>query len=362
MKLYIPTLVYSESGCVKAHRKELAGLGTRAMIVTGGHSSKRNGSLADVVDALTKEKIPHVIFDEIEENPSVETVARAAKMAVKNQVDFFVGVGGGSPMDASKAISILAKNPEKIGEAQAALYGTEKLEAYPIAAVPTTSGTGSEVTPYAILTLHEKHTKKSMAHHVFPQLALVDAGYLKTISKEGLISTCVDALAHLIESYLNTNSNEYNRMYTREGLCIWGSVKDVLTRESAPNTDELEEFMHASVLAGMAISHTGTSIPHGISYPVTYELQVSHGKAVGIFLPGFLTNYENQEEVKQILRLLGFAKLADFTSYIEKILGKVDIPEELWQKDMTDILANPAKLKNYPFTLSRETLDTYYER
>ena len=76
----------------------------------------------------------------------------------------------------------------------------------------------------------------------------------------------------------------------------------------------------------------------------------------------FLTNYENQEEVKQILRLLGFAKLADFTSYIEKILGKVDIPEELWQKDMTDILANPAKLKNYPFTLSRETLDTYYER
>ena len=151
-------------------------------------------------------------------------------------------------------------------------------------------------------------------------------------------------------------------MYTREGLCIWGSVKDVLTRESAPNTDELEEFMHASVLAGMAISHTGTSIPHGISYPVTYELQVPHGKAVGIFLPGFLTNYENQEEVKQILRLLGFAKLADFTSYIEKILGKVDIPEELWQKDMTDILANPAKLKNYPFTLSRETLDTYYER
>ena len=81
MKLYIPTLVYSESGCVKAHRKELAGLGTKAMIVTGGHSSKRNGSLADVVDALTKEKIPHVIFDEIEENPSVETVARAAKMA-----------------------------------------------------------------------------------------------------------------------------------------------------------------------------------------------------------------------------------------------------------------------------------------
>ena len=362
MKLFIPTLVYSESGCVKAHGKELAALGTKAMIVTGGNSSKRNGSLSDVEQALSEEGIPYVIYDEVEENPSVETVVRAARMAFRNQVDFFVGVGGGSPMDATKAISVLAKNPEKMEYAREALYAKEKLDAYPIAAVPTTCGTGSEVTPYAILTVHEKHTKKRMEPLIFPTLALVDAGYLKTMSKEGLISTAVDALAHLIESYLNTNSNEYNRMYAREGLCIWGSVKDVLQKDAMPKNEELEELMHASVLAGMAISHTGTSIPHALSYPVTYELQVSHGKAVGIFLPGFLRNYEKQEEVKQIMKLLGFTKLVEFSSYIEEILGRVEIPEELWNSDITELFENPAKLKNYPFTLSREIIDTYYER
>ncbi len=362
MKLFIPTLVYSESGCVKAHGKELAALGTKAMIVTGGNSSKRNGSLSDVEQALSEEGIPYVIYDEVEENPSVETVVRAARMAIKNQADFFIGVGGGSPMDATKAISVLAKNPEKMEYAREALYAKEKLDAYPVAAVPTTCGTGSEVTPYAILTVHEKHTKKRMEPLIFPTLALVDAGYLKTMSKEGLISTAVDALAHLIESYLNTNSNEYNRMYAREGLCIWGSVKDVLQKDAMPKNEELEELMHASVLAGMAISHTGTSIPHALSYPVTYELQVSHGKAVGIFLPGFLRNYEKQEEVKQIMKLLGFTKLVEFSSYIEEILGRVEIPEELWNSDITELFENPAKLKNYPFTLSREIIDTYYER
>ena len=362
MKLFIPTLVYSESGCVKAHSKELAALGTKAMIVTGGNSSKRNGSLSDVEQALSEEGIPYVIYDEVEENPSVETVVRAARMAIKNQADFFIGVGGGSPMDATKAISVLAKNPEKMEYAREALYTKEKLDAYPVAAVPTTCGTGSEVTPYAILTVHEKHTKKRMEPLIFPTLALVDAGYLKTMSKEGLISTAVDALAHLIESYLNTNSNEYNRMYAREGLCIWGSVKDVLQKDAMPKNEELEELMHASVLAGMAISHTGTSIPHALSYPVTYELQVSHGKAVGIFLPGFLRNYEKQEEVKQIMKLLGFTKLVEFSSYIEEILGRVEIPEELWNSDITELFENPAKLKNYPFTLSREIIDTYYER
>lgn len=362
MKLFIPTLVYSESGCVKAHGKELAALGTKAMIVTGGNSSKRNGSLSDVEQALSEEGIPYVIYDEVEENPSVETVVRAARMAIKNQADFFIGVGGGSPMDATKAITVLAKNPEKMEYAREALYAKEKLDAYPVAAVPTTCGTGSEVTPYAILTVHEKHTKKRMEPLIFPTLALVDAGYLKTMSKEGLISTAVDALAHLIESYLNANSNEYNRMYAREGLCIWGSVKDVLQKDAMPKNEELEELMHASVLAGMAISHTGTSIPHALSYPVTYELQVSHGKAVGIFLPGFLRNYGKQEEVKQIMKLLGFTKLVEFSSYIEEILGRVEIPEELWNSDITELFENPAKLKNYPFTLSREIIDTYYER
>jgi len=363
MKLYMPTLVYNESGCVLAHGKEICELGTKAMIVTGKHSSRINGSLKDVTTVLEQGEVPYVLFDDIEENPSVETVVKAAKQAVEEQVDFFVAIGGGSPMDASKAISLLAKNPEYTEDAQAFFFGGPALTWYPIAAIPTTSGTGSEVTPYSILTLHGSHTKASIGHKIFPDLALVDAGYLKTSSYAGMVSTCVDALAHLIESYLNTNASEYSRLYAKEGLRIWSGVKDCLKSEASyhdmADTD-FARFMQASVMGGMAITHTGTSLPHGLSYPVTYELHVPHGKAVGIFLPGFLRNYEDQAGVKDVLSLLGFNQIDAFENYINTVLGHVAIPEDLWEKDVETLLNTPAKLANYPFVMTADILRSYY--
>ena len=363
MRLYMPTKVFFGSGCVSENGAELKALGSRAMIVTGKHSSRINGSLAAVEQALQANGQTYVIFDEIEENPSVETVAVAAGIAVKEQVDFFVAVGGGSPMDASKAISLLAANPSAIDHAEERLYHPEPMQGYPVAAVPTTSGTGSEVTPYAILTRHDLHTKQSIAHKWFADLAFVDAGYLKTSSYENMVSTCVDALAHLIESYLNTNANAYNRIYSAEGLRIWGSAKEYLLSSEIKIPDEgYETFMHASVVAGMAIAHTGTSIPHGLSYPVTYELGIPHVKAVGFFLPGFLRFYNNQKRVAEVLELLGFENRAEFIAYLDKLLGKPQIPEELWEEDVQKLLQNPAKLKNYPFEMTEEILKKYLNK
>ena len=355
-KLYLPTAIYSGHGVVKNHAQELKKLGTKAMIVTGRHSSRVNGSLRDVQTALEAVQIPYVVYDEIEENPSVETVTAAAELAKKEKIDFLIGIGGGSPMDAAKAISLLARNPQ---ETQQLLYEKKELPYYPLAEVPTTSGTGSEVTPYAILTLHEKHTKQSISHKIYPALALVDFSYLKTSSYPNMVSTCVDALAHLIESYLNTNADAYNRIYAREGLPIWGSEKNTLLLQEAFTDETLENFMHCSTIAGMAITHTGTSIPHGLSYPVTYELGVSHGKAVGIFLPGFLRHYQKKQEVDEVLGMLGFLSVEEFAAYLDKILGPVEIPEQLWQKDVAMLLSNPAKLKNYPFEMTKEILEYY---
>ncbi len=366
MKLYMPTKVFFERDCVLKHSEELIALGKHAMIVTGKHSSRVNGALADVEQALKGNGKKYCIFDEIEENPSVETVVRAAKIAVDEGVDFFVAIGGGSPMDAAKAISLLAANPENIERAQEWLYEAVPSDSYPIAAVPTTSGTGSEVTPYAILTLHNKHTKQSIAHKLFADVAFVDAGYLKTSSYANMVSTCVDALAHLIESYLNTNANVMNRMYSAEGLRVWGSVKEQLLPEKADRDGKLEltdatldTFMRASVIAGIAITHTGTSIPHGLSYPVTYEMGVPHGKAVGFFLPGFLRAYENRDDVNTVIRLLGFADVKAFCEYLKCLIGTPEIAKDLWEKDMKMILATPAKLKNYPYTMTRELLSQF---
>ena len=152
------------------------------MIVTGKHSSRINGSLAAVEQALQANGQTYVIFDEIEENPSVETVAVAAGIAVKRTGGFLCGCGRRFSDGCVKAISLLAANPSAIDHAEERLYHPEPMQGYPVAAVPTTSGTGSEVTPYAILTRHDLHTKQSIAHKWFADLAFVDAGYLKTSS------------------------------------------------------------------------------------------------------------------------------------------------------------------------------------
>lgn len=352
MLLYMPTKVYSEQECVKNHAKEIAAFGKKAMIVTGKHSARKNGALQDITDVLEQESIAYVLFDEIEENPSMETVMKARDFGVQEKVDFVIGIGGGSPLDAAKAIAMMIANPT-LGEE--VLYEALELENLPIICVPTTCGTGSEVTPYAILTIHKQRTKKSISHRIYPNLALLDAKYLKSMSRAGLVNTAVDALAHLIESYLNTNANELNRIYSREGLAMWAEFKERLLKDSLTKED-YAKMLHASMVAGMAITHTGTSLPHGLSYPVTYELGVPHGKAVGMFLGGFVEEYQDKEEATKVLSMLGFEKAADFRAYMRALLGVVEVHEELMKENVQGLLANPAKLKNYPFEITEKEL------
>lgn len=354
MKLFMPTLVYSETDCVKKHAAELAALGNKALIVTGRHSSKANGSLKAVTDALESEKTEYLLFDEIEENPSIETVMNARKIGVDGKVDFVIGIGGGSPMDAAKAIALMIANPQ---EDKNLLYEARTMPALPVAEVPTTAGTGSEVTPYAILTIHEKKTKKSISHKIFPKIALCDTNYIKTQSYEGTVNTAVDTLAHLVESYLNTNSNAYNRTYSERGLAVWGQFKDALL-ENKLSKEDYDKMMQACTYGGMAISHTGTSFPHGLSYMVTYHLGTPHGKAVGIFLAGYVKCYaaNDPKDAQKVLELLGFANVEDMGAYLHKLLGDVEVSAQMTADNAEALLANPGKLANYPFLISEEEL------
>lgn len=352
MQFYMPTKVYSREDCVAQHAKELAAFGKKAMIVTGRHSAKKTGALQDVVSALESHGTAYVIFDRVEENPSIETVMQAREMALEADVDFFIGIGGGSPMDAAKAISLMTANPR---ETEDVLYTARTLPYLPVVCVPTTCGTGSEVTPYAILTRHALRTKKSISHKIYPALALLDAKYLATMSRTGLVNTCVDALAHLMESYLNTNTNELNRICSREGLLVWARFKDRLA-EDALTEQDYWDMLHASMIAGMAITHTGTSLPHGLSYAVTYELGLPHGRAVGVFLGGYVENYADQAQAQAAVELLGFADPSQFRRYVTGLLGYVEISDQVLRGSVQSILADPGKLKNYPFPVTAEEL------
>ncbi len=354
MTYYMPTRVYEEKNCVAAHAAELAALGTKAMLVTGRRSAKANGSEQDVAEALKTHGIPFVVFDEIEENPSIETVMKAREVAVREEADFFIGIGGGSPMDAAKAIALMAKNPEKD---EAILFENDPTaDWYPVVAVPTTCGTGSEVTGISVLTIHAKNTKSSIAYRIFPKLALADPKYLKAAPAKVLRNTAMDALCHLCESYVNSTATDYSRMCAAAGLEVWSRNKEFLADSAADVTDEVcENLLRASTLAGMAIAQTGTSLPHGLSYGLTYYLGVPHGQACGQFQAGYLAE-ANGEDTAFVLKTAGFESLEELNQFFEVSCGIVKIPKETLENIVAQLAANPAKLKAAPFAVDETVL------
>jgi len=357
MDFYMPTKVFAEKNSVRKNKEEFAKLGTRPLIVTGRHSSRINGSLTDVEDSLKELDMTYYIFDEIEENPSVETCERAAAYALEHGCDMVIGVGGGSPLDASKAIALLMKNPDKDGEV---FYQPEELSRVPIAAVPTTAGTGSEVTPYAILTVHKWKTKKSISHRIFPNIALVDAGYLAYTGRRILVSTAVDALAHLVEGRINVKSNHYNQMLSEYGMKLWGRAKEALRREQ-PTEEEYEFLMEASTIAGMTITHTGTSLPHGMSYYLTYEQGISHGRAVAVFLTAYMRGCDDSKLLEQITSALGFGSLEEMDAFLKEVLGEVVIAKADVERYVSELASDQKRLSSTPYPVTADTLLRMYE-
>lgn len=350
MFFYLPTKIYSERDCVRKYAEEWTSSGSRALIVTG-RSSAYNGALADVTEALEKTKTAYSIFNQIEENPSVETVMKARAFGIEQQVDFVIGIGGGSPMDAAKAIALMLAHQEQGADF---LYEAGTDEALPVVEVPTTCGTGSEATPYSILTIHEKRIKAGIPHRIFPKYALIDGKYLRNASRSLLVHTAVDALGHYMESYINTNTTDFSRMLCTYGLELWSTCKNVLIGAPA-SEQELDRLMTTAAIAGMAISHTGTSLPHGLSYYMTYEKGIPHGKAVGYFLPGYLEQASPLVS-RKVLHLAGFPDLQYFRSFMHQLIGKAGMEEELMDRAVKGLMANPAKLKNAPYPVTEEVL------
>lgn len=350
MYFYLPTKIYSERDCVKNHADEWTALGRNALIVTG-RSSAKNGSLEDVTESLEKRNKTYFIYNNIEENPSIETVMKARDFGLEKQVDFVVGIGGGSPMDAAKAVALMIAQKEQGADY---LYQKGSDEALPVVEVPTTCGTGSEVTPNAVLTIHEKRTKSSLPHRIFPRFALVDGKYLRKAPRSLLVNTAVDVLGHFIESYVNTNATEYSRMLCTYGMGVWSSCKNVLIGASAGDSD-FDRLMCSSTIAGMSISHTGTTLPHALSYYLTYEKGIPHGKAVGYFLPGYLSEAKPLDR-RKVLGLIGFPDMQYFRSFIQRLIGTMEAEDELVDSAVHGTMAKPEKLKSVPYEVTEDVL------
>lgn len=351
MYFTMPTKIYCEKDCVRNHAAELCALGKHALIVTGAKSSKKNGSLDDVCEALESGHVRFTIFDEVEENPSVETVMKARDIGVSADVDFIVGIGGGSPLDAAKAVALMVANPESGSEL---LYENKAANSLPVAAVPTTCGTGSEATAISVLTVHSRRTKASIPHMIFPSIALVDGKYLISAPISVIRNTAMDAFAHLAESALNSKATEFSRTWADRGLSVLASCREAILSGSIDH-ETLDHLMMASTMGGIAISLTGTAIPHGLSYRLTYECSIPHGKAAGMFLAGYIGEAPETQR-RDILRAAHFNSAEEVEDYFRATCGREKIPEEIMEQTIADLLKNPAKLSSASYAADEKTL------
>lgn len=342
---HMPTKIYFGNDCVGKNSGEFARWGKQALIVTGRRSAKASGALEDIQQALSKQGIGWEVFDRIEENPTLAMAEAGAQMARQAKAEMVIGIGGGSPLDAAKAIAALAVNDMA---ARGLFDGNFPVRPLPVLAVPITAGTGSEVTQYSILVDDERQTKRSFSHpDIFPKAAFLDARYTNSLPLNVTINTALDALSHSLEGYVSKKANVISDSLALEAMRAFS--KTVPGLKSQNLTGEVrEELLYVSMLGGMVIAQTGTTMVHSLGYSLTYFRDIPHGRANGLLLAEYLRFIQPvvPERVDSILGALGLKSVDEAKDLFRDLLGE---PEELTAKEVeefTGIAIQAANIAN----------------
>ena len=316
-EFYLPTKVYFGQKVLENVGRETKRLGRKALIVTGKGSARRTGILQRVEDSLKRAKIKTVLFEGVEANPSVETINKGTKLAKEEKCEIIVGLGGGSPLDAAKGIAILSTNSGSLAD----YFGRGRIKEIPlpIIAIPTTAGTGSEVTPYAVFTYKENlHPRKKIItdSSLFPRVALVDPESTLSLPASITADTGIDAFSHALESYLSNRSQPLSDKLASEAITLLFNYLPKV-KENLKEINIRSYILYASLLAGMAIAQSGTILVHAMSYRLTTDLGLSHGKACALLLPS----------VCEFSLAQGHPKLASLGKYLGENIENTSIKE-----------------------------------
>lgn len=356
---HMPAKVFFGKDCILNNKEVFCQLGKKALIFTGRNSAKLNGSLKDITDALTAVGIGYVVFDEVEENPSLETVEKASNIGRAEGADFVIGIGGGSPMDAAKGASYLIKNADMTAEM---LMKDGKYNHAPIVEVATTAGTGSETTQYAVFTLHKLGTKNGATQKAFADVAFLDARYMESLSDKVTVNTAVDALTHLIEGYTSKKSNFLSDKLAESGLEVFAECIPAI-KNLKFDIEIREKLLLMSTIAGIVIAQAGTSLPHACGYMPTYEKGIPHGRANAIFTRAYLELFPDQTKTNKILSILGFESLEQLDAFFKEILEpRETFTEEDVERYTDALIATPGKLALHPYPLTRQQVYEMYKK
>lgn len=277
----IPTRIYYGAGAVSVAADSFYGMGSRAFIITGKNSARESGALDSVISVLREGNISWEVFDRVGENPELDCVMEGAEKLSASGADYVVGIGGGSPLDAAKAISLIAANRLSRED----IYKVENFKTrMPIAAVPTSSGTGSEVTPYAVLTDPILSRKAGFtSEQAFPDLAICDPGFTFSLPRKVTLHTAIDALSHLLEGIYSIKRDLRMLPLLQAGIGL--IVKHLQRAIDEPTCREARSaLMRAALYGGVSIAGAGTTLQHSIGYPLTSRLGLSHGLSNGVVM------------------------------------------------------------------------------
>ncbi|MGN0479940.1 MAG: iron-containing alcohol dehydrogenase, partial [Lachnospiraceae bacterium] len=343
MRFTLPRDLYHGKGALEALKTFK---GKRAMICVGGGSMKKFGFLDKAIAYLNEAGMEVEVFEGIEPDPSVETVMRGADAMIKFQPDWIIAMGGGSPIDAAKAMWIKYEYPDTTFEDMCKVFGLPKLRTKAhFCAISSTSGTATEVTAFSIITNYQDRIKYPIADfEITPDVAIVDPDLAETMPKKLVAHTGMDAMTHAVEAYVSTANCDYTDPLAIHAIeMIQADLVDSYNGDMAKR-----DAMHnAQCLAGMAFSNALLGIVHSMAHKTgaafeDYGAHIIHGASNAMYLPKVIAFNAKDETAKK-----RYGVIADYM----KLGGTTDDEKvELliaYLRKMNDDLNIPHCIKNY---------------
>lgn len=349
-----------------------AGYGHHALVVTGRHSTKKSGLLDAVVGYLAAAGVAATVFDKVAQNPLTTTAEEGASLARAEGCDVVVGLGGGSIMDAAKAIAFLCVNE---GDVNDYIFGRKAgTGALPLILVPTTCGTGSEGNGFAVLTNPTTGDKKSLrTNDIVAKASVIDSTLMETMPKGVLASVGFDALCHSMEAYISALAQPLTDLMSVDA--IQRVARSLPALYAGKGTPELwDDLTWASTLGGMVINTAGVALPHGMEHPASGLKDIVHGRGLAALTPVITdASYDAApERYGVIARCLGGSDAADCAGAIRELLASIGLDVTLGDQGivaddipwMTQncLKVSAASINNHPRHFSADQIADLYAR
>ena len=309
---------------------------TVLLVTTAG--STRRGVTARVQEILAGREV--IVVDNVEANPTIDFIEQQTAALVSRSIGTIIGLGGGSAVDTAKVLSVTLPGSAAGFSLRAHFAGKQALPSgrpLPVVAIPTTSGTGSEVTPFATvwdLTLGAKHSLATA--EMLPQVALLDPVLTLDLPREITVATGLDAISQALESIWNNRSNPLTTSFALRALDLALPALPALLDEPR-NLALRTRMLEASLLAGMAISHTRTALAHSMSYPLTARYFLPHGLACSFTLPAVLdfNAVADDGRLAAAAKSLGFGSIEGLRKELVDLLQAIGMDDLLRQHGIT---------------------------